>query len=229
MIGDPQDASSSVAKGQRFVIDLYTWTTPNGRKVSIMLEELGLPYRSIPINITEDDQFEPDFLKISPNNKIPAIVDTETGISMMESAAIMLYLSKKTGGKLVPGDEAGYWRMMEWLMLQMGGVGPMLGQAHHFLHFNAGKAPYAEERYGKEAARIYGVLDKRLGEAPYLAGDELSIADIATWPWISRFEWQKIDLNSFENLARWYRELAARPAFRRGYHVPKQMGEIPMP
>ncbi len=211
------------------MIDLYTWTTPNGRKVSIMLEELEMPYKAIPINITNDDQFAPDFLKISPNNKIPAIVDQDNGTTMMESGAIMLYLSKKAGGKLVPSDEAGYWRMMEWLMVQMGGVGPMLGQAHHFLKFNPGKAPYAEERYGNEAKRLYGVLDKQLGESPYLAGDELSVADIATWPWISRFEWQQIDLKSFANLARWYSELAARPAFQRGYHVPKQMGEIPLP
>ena len=211
------------------MIDLYTWTTPNGRKVSIMLEELGLPYEAHAIDITKDDQMAPDFLKISPNNKIPAIVDRDNGVSMMESAAIMLYLSEKTGGKLVPKDDQGRWRMMEWLMVQMGGVGPMLGQTHHFVKYNKGKAPYAEERYAKETRRLYGVLDKRLGEAPYLAGDEYTIADIATWPWIARWDWQEMDLNDYPNVKRWFLEIADRPATRKGWDVPKAVQEIPMP
>ena len=211
------------------MIDLYSWTTPNGRKASIMLEELELPYEIHPIDIMKDDQLAPEFLKISPNNKIPAIVDRDNGMSLMESGAIMLYLSEKTGGKLAPKDEAGRWRMMQWLMMQMGSVGPMLGQTHHFVAFNSGKAPYAEERYLKENRRIYGVLDRRLGEAAYLAGDDYTIADIATWPWISRFEAQTMDLNDYPNLRRWYVEIANRPAVQRGYHVPKKVQEIAMP
>ncbi len=208
------------------MIDLYTWTTPNGRKVSILLEELGLPYTAHAINIGNDEQFAPDFLKISPNNKIPAIVDHDTGMTLMESGAIMIYLADKAGRFLARDGEARY-RALEWLMWQMGGAGPMLGQVHHFLKFNPGKAPYAEERFSKEALRLYGVLDKRLGEVPYLAG-EYSIADMATWPWISRFEWQQIDLAGFANVARWYAEIAEREAVQKGYHVPKKVGEIPM-
>jgi len=209
------------------MIDLYTWTTPNGRKVSILLEELGMPYTAHAIDIGKDDQFQPDFLKISPNNKIPAIVDRGNGMSLMESGAIMIYLADKAG-KLLPKDGEGRYRAIEWLMWQMGGAGPMLGQVHHFAKFNPGKAPYAEERYLKEAARLYGVLDKQLGEHRFVAG-EYSIADIAIWPWISRFEWQQIDLAEYPNVKRWYEEIAARPAVQRGYHVPKQVGEIPMP
>ena len=209
------------------MIDLYTWTTPNGRKVSIMLEEVGLPYTVHPINIMEGEQEHPDFLKISPNNKIPAIVDQDTGITMMESGAILLYLAEKTG-QFLPKEEKARWQTIEWLMWQMGGAGPMLGQAHHFLHFNPGKAPYAEERYGKEAKRLYGVLDRRLADNDYLAGD-YSVADMATWPWISRFEWQGIDLNEFPNVKRWYTAIAARPAVQRGYDVPKKTTDIPMP
>ncbi|TCT11447.1 GST-like protein [Tepidamorphus gemmatus] len=209
------------------VIDLYTWSTPNGRKVSIALEELGLPYTVHEIDITKDEQFAPEFLKISPNNKIPAIVDRDTGMSLMESGAILLYLAKKTG-RLMPADDARYWQAVEWLMWQMGGFGPMLGQAHHFLHFNRGKAPYAEERYGKEAQRLYGVLDRRLADRDYLAG-EYSIADIATWPWASRFEWQGIDLTRFPNVRAWYERIASRPAVQKGYDVPARGNRIPMP
>ncbi len=210
------------------MIDLYTWTTPNGRKVSIMLEELALPYRAIAVDIGKGEQFDPEFLKISPNNKIPAIVDHDNGRAMMESGAIMLYLSEKTGGKLVPASDDRRWTMMEWLMMQMGHVGPMLGQTHHFVRYNAGKAPYAEERYLKENRRIYAVLDKRLADHEYLA-DDYSIADIATWPWISRFEWQTMDLNEYPNLKRWYVTIAKRPAVQRGYIVPKKVQDIPMP
>jgi GST-like protein len=209
------------------VIDLYTWTTPNGRKVSIMLEELGLPYTSHPIDISKDEQFKPEFLKISPNNRIPAIVDRDNGYHLMESGAIMMYLAEKTG-KLMPKDLDKRYRVTEWLMWQMGGIGPMLGQVHHFVKYNKGKAPYAEERYLKEAHRLYGVLDRRLAGREYVA-DEYSIADIAIWPWISRFEWQTIDLGQYANVKRWYVAIANRPAVRRGYDVPKKVSDIPMP
>jgi GST-like protein len=175
-------------------IELYTWGTPNGKKASIMLEEVGLPYRVHPINIGKDEQYDPDFLRISPNNKIPAIVDTDTGMSLMESGAILLYLADKTG-KLMPNGAEERWRALEWLMWQMGGFGPMLGQAHHFHRFNSGKAPYAEERYLKETRRLYGVLDRRLEGRDYLAGASYSVADVATWPWAARFEWPKMAIS----------------------------------
>jgi len=210
------------------MIDLYTWSTPNGRKVSIALEELGLPYRAIPIDITKDQQYAPDFLAISPNNKIPAILDRDTDEALFESGAILLYLAEKTG-KLMPAERRQRWQAVEWLMWQMGGQGPMLGQAHHFLKFNPGKAPYAEERYGKEAARLYGVLDRRLEGRDFVVGDDLSVADLAIWPWTSRYEWQQIDLGDFPNVKRWYVELAGRPAFQAGYKVPNPDFEIPLP
>jgi GST-like protein len=210
------------------VIDLYTWTTPNGRKVSIALEELGLPYTSHAVDISKDEQFKPEFLKISPNNRIPAIVDRDNGdFSLMESGAILLYLAEKTG-KLLPKDMNKRYRVTEWLMWQMGGIGPMLGQVHHFVKYNAGKAPYAEERYLKEAHRLYGVLDKRLADREYVA-DDYSVADIAIWPWISRFEWQTIDMNKYPNVKRWYVAIANKPGTKKGYKVPKDVGEIPMP
>jgi len=209
------------------VIDLYTWTTPNGRKASIALEELGLPYTVHAIDIGKDEQFAPAFLKISPNNRIPAIVDRDNDFSLFESGAILMYLAEKTG-KLMPKDTKDRYRVIEWLMWQMGGVGPMLGQVHHFVKYNAGKAPYAEERYTKEAHRLYGVLNKQLEGREYIAG-EYSIADIATWPWISRFEWQQIDLDKYPNVKRWYVSIAGRPAVQKGYQVPKNMGPIPMP
>ena len=199
------------------MIDLYTWTTPNGRKVSIALEELGLPYKAHPIDIGKDEQFAPDFLKISPNNRIPAIIDRDNNMSLFESGAILIYLGDKTG-RLLPRDGEARYRVIEWLMWQMGGIGPMIGQAHHFLRQNPGKAPYAEERYHKEALRLYGVLDRRLEGRNYIAGD-YSIADIATWPWISRFEWHKVDLNQFPNVKRWYVSIAKRPAVQKGYQV----------
>ena len=209
------------------MIDLYTWTTPNGRKVSIMLEELGLPYRVIPIHIGKGEQYEPDFLKISPNNKIPAIVDHDEGVSLMESAAILIYLAEKTG-RLLPTTGARRWQVLEWLMMQMGSVGPMLGQTHHFLFYNKGKSPYAETRYHNETKRIYGVLDRRLGEHDYLAGD-YSIADIGTMPWIARHPRQEMNLRDYPNLLRWYLQIAERPAVQRGYYVPATSDEIPIP
>ena len=209
------------------MIDLYTWTTPNGRKVSIMLEEVGADYVAHPIDITAGEQQSPEFLAISPNNKIPAIVDNDNGTVLMESGAILLYLADKFG-QLMPGDKASYWRAMEWLMWQMGGIGPFLGQVHHFVHFNPGKAPYAEERFLAEAHRLYSVLNTRLAGRDYIV-DQYSIADIATWPWISRIEWQQIDLDQYPNVRDWYVRIAERPAVQRGYHVPKSVNEVPMP
>jgi GST-like protein len=209
------------------VIDLYTWTTPNGRKVSIMLEEIGLPYTAHAVDIGKDEQFKPEFLKISPNNRIPAIVDSDNGLHLMESGAILMYLAEKSG-KLMPKDLEKRYRVTEWVMWQMGGPGPMLGQVHHFVKYNKGKAPYAEERYLKEAHRLYGVLDRRLAGREYVA-DDYSIADIAIWPWISRFEWQTIDLAQYANVKRWYLAIANRPAVKRGYDVPKKVNDIPMP
>jgi GST-like protein len=209
------------------VIDLYTWTTPNGRKASIALEEMGLPYTAHAIDISKDEQFAPAFLKIAPNNRIPAIVDTDTGLSLMESGAILIYLADKTG-KFLPKDGEKRYRALEWLMWQMGGPGPMLGQVHHFVKYNRGKSEYAEERYLKEAHRLYGVLDRRLEGRAYVA-DDYSIADMAIWPWVSRFEWQTIELGKYPNVKRWYLEIASRPAVQRGYKVPKDVGDIPMP
>jgi GSH-dependent disulfide-bond oxidoreductase len=209
------------------MIDLYTWSTPNGRKVSIMLEECGLEYAAHAVNITKDEQFKPEFLKISPNNRIPAIIDRDNGRSLFESGAILLYLAEKTG-KFWPQDPDRRWQTMEWLMWQMGGIGPMIGQVHHFVRNNKGKAPYAEERCLKETHRLYGVLDTRLAKREYVAG-EYSIADMAIWPWISRFEWHTVDLNQYPNVARWYKAIAARPAVIKGYDVPVKQPGIPMP
>ena len=211
------------------MIVLYTWTTPNGRKPSILLEELGVTYTAHAVDIGAGDQFKPDFLSIAPNNRIPAIVDHDTGQTLMESGAILLYLAEKHG-MFLPEDDR--WRTIEWVMWQMGGLGPMLGQAHHFLRFNKGKSAYAEERYGTEAKRLYGVLDRRLEGRDYIAGAErgsYSIADISAWPWVSRFEWQEVDMTDFPNVRDWYVRIAERPAVQRGYQVPKDMGPIPMP
>ncbi len=206
------------------MIDLYTWSTPNGIKASIVLEELGIDYTVHPINIGKDEQFDPEFLKISPNNKIPAIVERTSGRSVMESGAILYYLAQKHNSLL--GDDP--IMTLEWLMLQMGGVGPMLGQVHHFLQFNKGISDYAENRYWTEGLRLYGVLDRRLSEHEYLAGS-YSIADIATWPWISRWEWHNVDWSKFPNLKRWYRLIAERPTVIKGYNVPRELGPIPIP
>lgn len=206
------------------MIELYTWSTPNGRKVSIALEELGVDYRVQPVDIGRGEQHAEAFRRISPNGKIPAIVDTGSGRALMESGAILMYLAEQHGRFW--GDDR--WDTVQWLMLQMGGVGPMLGQAHHFLHFNPGKAPYAEDRYRAEARRLYGVLDARLGDRGFLSGS-YSIADMATWPWISRYEWHDVDWGDFPNLRRWYLEIADRPAVQRGYDVPRAVNPIPRP
>ena len=207
-------------------IDLYTWATPNGRKVSIMLEELGLDYNVIPIDITKGEQHDLDFVSFSPNNKIPAIIDHETGLKMMESGAILMYLAKKTG-LFMSQTDGQYWEEMQWLMFQMGHVGPMLGQTHHFVKFNPGKSPYAEERYKNENIRLYKVLNKRLKEREFICED-YSIVDIATWPWISRYEFQQMDLNDYPSLKAWYMRIASRPAVQRGYAVPLHQ-PVPLP
>jgi GST-like protein len=204
------------------MIELYTWTTPNGRKISIMLEECGLTYNVHKINIGAREQFSPEYLAINPNGKIPSIVDSDgpdgAPIQMMESGAILIYLSEKTG-KLLPQSDRGRYKTLEWLMFQMGHVGPMFGQVHHFVRNAKEQVPYAIERYVREKDRLYGVLDKRLGETAYLAGD-YSIADIATYPWVARYEWHKTDLNAWPNVKRWFDAISARPAVKRGMAVP---------
>jgi len=204
------------------MIDLYTWSTPNGRKVSIMLEETGLAYRVHKIDISKGDQFKPEFVAINPNSKIPAIIDDDGPggklLTLFESGAILIYLAEKTG-KLLPKDPAVRYVVLEWVMFQMGGVGPMFGQVHHFLRAAPESVPYAIERYGKETRRLYGVLDARLSKVEYLAG-EYSIADIATYPWVARHEWHKVALGDFPNVERWYQAIGARPAVARGMAVP---------
>jgi GST-like protein len=204
------------------MIDVYFWTTPNGYKVTILLEELGWKYNIIPVHIGKGEQFRPEFLKISPNNKIPALVDQEgpegQPIALFESGAIMMYLAEKSGGRFLPADTRRRYEVVQWLMFQMSGVGPMLGQAHHFRRYAPEQIPYAIDRYTDEARRIYSVIDKRLSEAPYLAG-EYSIADMATYPWLRPHKWQGQDLAEFPHLTRWYAEVRARPAVQRGLAV----------
>jgi GSH-dependent disulfide-bond oxidoreductase len=204
------------------MIELHTWSTPNGRKVSIMLEELGLSYSVHPVNIGKDEQFRPEFLAISPNNKIPAIVDPDgpggKRFALFESGAILIYLGEKTQ-QLIPADPATRYVALQWLMFQMGGLGPMLGQTHHFLRAAPEPVPYAIKRYKDETRRLYGVLDKRLAEAEHLAG-EYSIADIASYPWVARHEWHQIELGDFPNVKRWYDAIGVRPAVQRGMKVP---------
>ena len=206
------------------MIELYTWGTPNGRKVSIMLEECALPYRVHKINIgTNQEQFAADYLRINPNGKIPSIVDPDgpggEPAAMMESGAILIYLAEKTG-RFMPAAPRKRNLCLQWLMFQMASVGPMFGQCHHFLRAAKEKVPYAIERFTREKDRLYGVLDRRLGEAPWLAGDEYSIADIATFPWVSRYEWHQTRLEDYPGVKRWFDAIAARPAVARGMQVP---------
>ena len=204
------------------MIKVYSWPTPNGHKVHIMLEECGLPYRAHPVNIGTGDQFKPEFLSISPNNKIPAIVDPEgpegEPISLFESGAILLYLSGKTG-KLLPDGVTARYEVLQWLMFQMGGVGPMLGQAHHFRIYAPEKIGYAIDRYTNEAKRLYGVMDKRLSKSKYIGGGAFSIADIAVFPWLRSWKNQGIDWSDFPHLKGWFDEIAARPAVKRAVEV----------
>ena len=203
------------------MIDLHTWPTPNGFKVSIMLEETGLPYTVIPVDISAGDQFKPDFLKISPNNKMPAIVDQDGPdggpYALFESGAILMYLAEKTG-RFMPSAVAGRFRVIQWLMFQMGGIGPMLGQAHHFRQYAPAPLPYAIDRYTNETGRLYGVMDRRLGDGEYLAGD-YSIADIACFPWIRSYERQGQKLEDFANVKRWFEAVGGRPAVLKGLQV----------
>ena len=204
------------------MIEVYSWATPNGHKVHIMLEECGLPYKALAVDIGAGDQFKPDFLAISPNNKIPAIVDPDgpdgKPISLFESGAILLYLAAKTG-RFMPADVRGKYEVLEWLMFQMGGVGPMLGQAHHFRIYAPEKIPYAVDRYTNEAKRLYGVMNKRLAKAKYIGGNDYSIADIAIFPWLRSWKNQGIDWNDFPHLRGWFDEVSARPAVMRGVEV----------
>lgn len=204
------------------MIEVYSWATPNGHKVHIMLEECGLPYRVIPVDIGTGDQFRAEFLAISPNNKIPAIVDPEgpdgKPISLFESGAILLYLAGKTG-RFLPADTRGRYEVLQWLMFQMGGVGPMLGQAHHFRIYAPERIPYAVDRYTREAKRLYAVMNRRLAQSKYLGGAEYSIADIAVFPWLRSWKNQGIDWNDHPHLKGWFDEIGARPAVQRGVEV----------
>lgn len=209
------------------MIDLYYWTTPNGHKVSLFLEEAGLPYTVHPINIGQGDQFKPDFLKIAPNNRIPAIVDqqpTDGGapISLFESGAILLYLAEKTG-QFIPHDLRGRQEALQWLFWQMGGLGPMAGQNHHFSQFAPEKIPYAIKRYVDETARLYGVLDRRLADRAFVAGEDYSIADMAIYPWIVSHKWQSQRLEDFPHVQRWFNSIKERPATVRAYELVQQV------
>jgi GSH-dependent disulfide-bond oxidoreductase len=211
------------------MIDVYSWPTPNGHKIHIMLEECGLRYRAIPVNIREGDQFKPEFLKISPNNRIPAITDPEgpdgKPISLFESGAILVYLAAKTG-KFMPTTDRAKYKVLEWLMFQMGGVGPMLGQNHHFRLYAPEKLEYAINRYTNEAKRLYGVIDRRLAQSAYLGGDDYSIADIAVFPWLRTWERQGIVLAEYPHVKAWFEKIADRPAVQRGVKV---MAELRKP
>ncbi len=206
------------------MIQLHTWATPNGRKVSIMLEELGLDYAVHEVNISKGEQFNPDFLAFSPNNRIPAIVDEDgpdgQPIGIFESGAILIYLAEKTGSDLLPTEPRARANVMQWLMWQMGGLGPMVGQAHHFLFNPKEVVPYGQKRYHDETKRLYGVMEKQLATNNYLAGEAYSVADIACYPWISRFERHQVDLNEFPNVKRWFDQLSEREAVKKGMAVP---------
>jgi GST-like protein len=203
-------------------IELYAWNTSNGRKASIMLEELGLDYNIHLVDISKGEQFDPAFLKISPNNRIPAIIDTDgpggEPYPMFESGAILIYLAEKTG-RFYPEETRTRYDVLQWLMWQMGGVGPMFGQVHHFFRAAKEEVPYAIKRYGEEMHRLYRVMDRRLGESDYLGCGAYTIADIATYPWVARFEWQKVDLGDYPNVKRWFDAISERPAVQRGMTV----------
>jgi len=207
--------------------DLYTWSTPNGRKISIMLEELAVPYAVHPVNIDNGEQFTPEFTKLSPNQKIPAIVDRDKNLSIFESGAILMYLADKHG-RFFPASGETRLRTIEWLMWQMSAVGPFLGRAHYFLRNNPGKAPFAEAWFAKEAQRLYGVLNRQLDGRSFITG-EYSIADIACFPWIARHSWHRVDLNDYSEVKDWYLRIASRPAVIKGYGVPDPKNRIPMP
>lgn len=213
------------------MIDLYYWTTPNGHKISLFLEEAGLPYRVFPINIGKNEQFQPDFLKIAPNNRIPAIVDHQPAdggepLSLFESGAILLYLAEKTG-KFIPQDLRGRQECLQWVFWQMGGLGPMAGQNHHFNMFAPEKIPYAIKRYVDETARLYGVLNKQLEGRTFICGDQYSIADMISYPWIVPHERQQQNLADFPNLQRWFNAIKARPATEKAYALVERINPTP--
>ena len=204
------------------MIDLYTWPTPNGHKIHIMLEETGLAYKVIPVDIGAGDQFKPEFLKISPNNKMPAMVDHDgpggKPMALAESGAMLFYLASKTG-RFLPEDVRKRWQVMQWVMFQMGHIGPMLGQAHHFLQYAQENVEYAKNRYRNEANRLYGVLERRLGESPFVACEEYTIADMAIMPWLRFPERQDVKIDEYPNVKRWRDGIAARPAVQRAVQV----------
>lgn len=206
------------------MIDLYTWATPNGRKASIMLEEVGLEYTVHEVNIGKDEQHHPDFLAINPNNKIPAIVDSDgpggQPITVFESGAILIYLAEKVGSPLLPSDPRKRIETLQWLMFQMGGVGPALGQAHHFLKFAKEDIPYGKKRFKTETQRLYSVMDDHFEANRYFVGDDYTIADVSTYPWISRYEVHQVDLNEYEHVKRWFEDVGAREAVQKGMAVP---------
>ena len=209
------------------MIDLYYWPTPNGHKITIALEEIGLDYTIKPVNIGKGEQFDPAFLAFSPNNRMPAIIDHDTGgepVSVFESGAILLYLAEKTG-KLMPGDTRGRTAVYEWLMWQMGGLGPMLGQAHHFNFYAPERIPYAMDRYSKEANRLYGVMERRLAKTPWLAGEHYSIADIAAYPWTRTYERQGVAIEDYPNVMRWRQAMGDRPAVQAGMKAGAELRE----
>lgn len=205
------------------MIECYTWKTSNGKKATIMLEECGLEYNLHPIDISKDDQFTPEYIAINPNSKIPAIIDTDgpggKPYTVIESGAILMYLAEKTG-KFMPQDTAKRYEVIQWVMFQMGGIGPIFGQVHHFKRAAKEQVPYAINRYYNECRRLYGVLNSRLEGREYLANEEVSIADFCTLPWVFRHTWQEVDLNDFPNVKRWYDTLMARPALARGMELP---------
>jgi GSH-dependent disulfide-bond oxidoreductase len=213
------------------MIDLYYWTTPNGHKITMFLEETGVPYRIVPVNIGKGEQFQPEFLRISPNNRMPAIVDHEpqgggSPVSVFESGAILLYLAKKVR-KLIPSDLRGEVETLQWVFWQVGGLGPMAGQNHHFTQYAPEKIPYAIERYVKETNRLYGVLNHRLADRPYVAGRAYTIADIASYPWIVPYERQQQNLDDFPHLKRWFNGIKARPATVRAYERASEINSQP--
>ena len=206
------------------MIELFYWPTPNGRKVSIMLEETKIKYKVTSINLGKEEQFKPEFLKINPYGKIPAIIDHEKDLVLIESGAILIYLARKSNKFLHKENEI---RIFEWLMFQTGNVGPMLGQHHHFHHFNPGKSKYAEDRFFKNSIRVYEVLDKILSKNNYLAGEDYSIADIATFPWITRHNWHDIGLKKYKHLSKWYEFISDRSAVKKGYDCLNTGEQIP--
>jgi GST-like protein len=213
------------------MIDLYYWTTPNGHKVTIFLEETRLPYRIIPVNISAGEQFQPEFLAIAPNNRIPAIVDTEPAdggspLSLFESGAILQHLAEKTG-RFLPDDLRGRAEVMQWLFWQMGGLGPMAGQNHHFVQYAPERIPYAMTRYVNETNRLYGVLNTRLADREFIAGD-YSIADMASYPWIVPYERQQQNLDDFPHLKRWFLAIGERPAVQRAYELARSINQVPV-